>query len=250
MFGISTQTSVPQDILNSQSDGLASYMAAIWHSLFTFFEMLPNSIVIEVASGSSPKIGLALSMAHFTGTLYIVDPCESAIHQVIEIYRECLAKNSVKCVICPIDKAVQLLPKRPHFLVANHPLDDMLISTVAGEFIPDRFNCFTDKHKVSMQLLESDPERAIAAVHACWQHVIDDLQPLTTIISQYPSLTLRRNGAENLNKYASKVLRKLKQTYHTRVEELQPTLNQFENFSDSHIGCEVLNAANWIALKK
>lgn len=252
MFGKTTFTSVPESIVNSQNDGMVYYMADLWHGCFKLFELQSQDTVIEVAPGTSAKIGQALKKCNFEGVLYIVDPFIIAMEEIVEKYQQLLPGATIHPLICTITDALKHLPKKPDFLVANHPIDDMLLSTLSENITKELFDFSSKTHQEIFHVLKSAPSNPISSVFSTWKKVIDCLEPKTAIISQYPSLTLKQNGVDLLNEYASVVINRLKSHYsplHLDLDILQALLNNFENYNDIHIGTELLNAKNWMALR-
>jgi len=90
MFGITTFDSVPEEIVNSAYDGLVHYMADVWKGFFKYLQLKPKDVIVEVAPGSSAKIGLALEALSFKGTLYVVDPSHDSMNIIMKKYKHCL----------------------------------------------------------------------------------------------------------------------------------------------------------------
>lgn len=251
MFGKTTFISLPDEILNSQDDGLAYYLADIWHKFFQHCGLRCQDTIVEVAPGCSGKIGLALEKSEFSGTLYVIEPLNSAMEVILEKYRRYLPKSIIHPMACTVTEALASLPRGPDFLVANHPLDDMLLSAISKQSPSDLYHYASTSHRDCRAALGADPRQYIAEVVHCWQHVVDRLQPKITILSQYPSLTLKQNGLHFLNNCATEVLEELKRHYFTHLdasEGVQRLLNGHENYNDFHLGTEVLNAKNWMLL--
>lgn len=252
LFGKTTYFSVPDSIVNSIDDGLVHYMADIWHGFFKYYKIKSKNTVIEVAPGTSAKIGLALEKCQFEGKLFVIEPSKLAGKIIKEKYERFLPKADLRFFDCSLAEALEELPQQPDFLVSNHPLDDMLLSTISENFTSDLFNCHSSIHKKTFFELKTTPAQPILSVSCCWQKVIDQLEPKSTIISQYPSLTLKQNDLQLLNEYATEVMKNLKNHYNNVSEfpeKMQMLLNKYENFNDMHLGTEVLNSKNWMILR-
>lgn len=233
-------------------DAWEDYIADIWHHLLGHYGIGFRDTIIEIAPGTSSKIGLALKKTSFEGTIFLIDPLDCSLKAVVEKYKRYLPNAK----ICPINttlvNALSSLPKEADFLLSNHPLDDMLLASVTRDITPDLFACSSKMHRDNRLLLESEPTQAISFVTHCWQSALNSLLPKSTILCQYPSLILKQNHIHTLNKYAEQVMENLKSYYREMLEPpqtLQQLLNAHENFNDEHIGTEVLNAKNWMVVR-
>ena len=252
MFGKKSDKSIPDEFITSH-EAWEGYVASIWYDLLMHYGLTPEDTLIEIAPGSSSKIGLALERTSFEGVLYLVDPLSCALESVTDKYKRYLPKATIYSINATLEDALDLLPREPDFLLANHPLDDMLLATISDSVTPDLFICTSNRHRDHRLRLEGNPTIAISEVVSCWQQALNKLLPKATILCQYPSLILRQNDIHSLNIYAEEIMESLKACYPTALEPsymLQKLLNEHENYNDVHIGTEVLNAKNWMVLRE
>ena len=252
MFGVTTSTPIPDEFITSHA-AWEGYIAHIWQQLLGHYGVERKDTLIEIAPGCSSKVGLALQKIAFEGTLYLVDPLGSALEAVTEKYAKYLPKAVIYPIQTTLHKALPLLPTKPDFLLANHPLDDMLLAAITESVTPELFVCTSKAYTQSRLALEKEPTKFISFVISCWQRAVEELLPGMTIVCQYPSLILKQHNLHSLNIYAALIMEGLKKHCPStleRPEVLQRLLNAHENFGDEHIGTEVLNAKNWMVLKR
>lgn len=260
MFGITTQQQLPSEYITSYAIW-DTYMASVWAALLLNQPMKPLMTVIEIAPGTSSKIGLALAKCQFHGKLYIVEPEKSSLSITYQSYKTMLPEADIYPIQQTLAKSLAQLPKYPDFLLANHPLDDMLIANPLNEepeplvfdWTLNRTSQLSPLFLEQCAKITSDLRFLTAAKNHIiqqWQHFFDELQPLTTIISQYPSIVLEENDQKALNQHAVEMLQTLKTIYTNRCtdSQVQSALDQLENYNNKYIGNEILNAKNWLML--
>ena len=101
-----------------------------WHRLFQEHRMPLDGIIIEVAPGYETKIGDALALLGFQGTIILIEPDEAAAAHVKEAYQRIMSEVTVNVVAkCLQDVEIgKDIPLWADALVANHPFDDMAIA--------------------------------------------------------------------------------------------------------------------------
>jgi hypothetical protein len=259
MFGIDSQENLPPLFFHSHK-AWDAFMAQIWARFFAHFKLATQAAVVEIGPGSSIKIGIALAETGFKGTVYLVDPFEEELARTAKLYRDLLPDAHIHVIAHSLAGALELLPKHLDFLVSNHPIDDMLLASGKGKKeLLELFGWTAIEHEQMVpaserawRVLSSDRDRLLRmkeAVYSEWHAALEMLRPDIAIISQYPSSTLNNNGMEGLNMHAADIFARIRAEYKEILETgLQPLLNASKHYNDRHIGTEVLNAKNWLAL--
>ncbi len=255
MFGITTHKQLPDEYLNSYSHW-DTCMATVWAALLLEYQLAPNMTVIEIAPGTSTKIGLALQKCLFQGKLYLVEPSEKSLSILYNRYKSILPNTEIYPIPHTLLNSIDYLPKNSDFILSNHPLDDMLIANQwANSNQSSLFDwALSPSGEISALFLEqwlswtSDLSQLYFAkrdVIRQWQQFFLQVKSSVTLISQYPSITLQKNQLQDLNEHASDILNGLKNSNPVPYQQIQSILNQLENYNNKHIATEVLNAKNW-----
>ncbi len=260
LFGTPGTAPLPPEYLTSHR-AWDEYMAQVWLSLLPFIALPRDAAVVEIAPGASAKIALALGRMNFCGDVYIVEPAPPVMARALENYRRHVPQARIRALEETLQEAQKALPHKA-FWLANHPLDDMLLS--AGASAAERAELFKwtaedDQvfYPVSQrcwQRLAAEPPRLEAIKNAVcreWVDAIAAAAPAGVVISQYNSSALAQNNLADLNRAARDIAAMLAQHFNPRVRApsaLQPVLNQHLHYNNAHIGGEILNAANWLIL--
>ncbi len=238
------------------------YMGGLWHGLLTDTGLPVSATVIEVAPGATAKIPQALAHLNFSGRLYLVEPHLEAAGIV---YRKATDLLPQADIVVLRDRFTEVrIEGKIDALVANHPFDDFL----SAYGTPDEDNLatlFQDITRESVdvlsilrqtwQRLADEPERLAAIkqqVVTDWQAFTARHQPDRVILSQYASSYLDQNGLTIINSHAKDVFQRI----YTRCvnprprPEIQQCLNRNENYRNTWIGEELLNANHWILDEK
>ena len=193
----------------------------LWHRLFSENDLPPDGTVIEAAPGYEPKIGNALALYGFHGTLFIIEPDEKAAHQIESSYRHILPKAAVRTV----NKSLQEVtigtdvPYGANALVASHPFDDMVIALIvekADFFSQEKESeagMVPDIQKLYEGIHDKEYLKSIQATTATWKFFVQKSGPQYFIISQYPSHTLAVKGLVKRQNSGFAVLEHLKRFY-------------------------------------
>ena len=182
-----------------------------WHRLFQEHCIPLDGIIIEVAPGYETKIGDALALLGFQGTIILIEPDEAAAAHIKEAYQRIMPQATVS-VVAKCLQDVEMgkdIPLWADALVANHPFDDMAIAfamhgTHVSFFSQEREDGI-DLTPCIQQLYDAidnkDYIHGILATIVVWKDVIQKLKPALFIASQYPShklamkkLTKRQNS--------------------------------------------------------
>ena len=259
MFGTDTIENLPDRFFHSHK-AWDAYMAGPWRGLFELLKIDKQGTIVEIAPGNSVKIASALAEAGFEGNLYLVEPVEEILAEVSALCREILPRAQIHPLCNILSEAQHHLPHQPSFIVANHPLDDMILATAQPKTrLKELFGWTAIAQEQTIPLsfeswenLAADPDRLVHVREQIlqeWNDLLKTLQPEHCIISQYPSVTLENNGMAGLNQEAAAILKALRSDYaKKRISDIaiQAVLNRFPNYNDSHIGQNVLNAINWL----
>ncbi len=193
----------------------------IWARFFSEIELPKNGVVVEVAPGYEPKIGRALAMLNFCGTIYVIEPDSKAASAIKAEYERILPKSTIKTIIKSLQeiKAGVNIPLKPDALVASHPFDDMVMETIVEDknfFSLEKEGGAKNTHaikKIYNALEDKDYRRGISTTIKTWKKFIDESKPCCCIISQYPSYTLTKKGLTQRQESGFAVLKRLKRFY-------------------------------------
>jgi len=198
----------------------ASY---IWRKLFVKNHVHTGGVIIEVAPGYEPKIGKALALLGFKGTIFLIEPDQKAAFYIKEAYQRILPQATVRVVVKSLqDVEVGVdVPNGVDVLAASHPFDDMVLSFAVGQ---DHDSFFSQEKEDGAHLSSSvrklydaigdrDYKFGIRTTIATWQRFIRSVRPNYFIASQYPSHTLMIKGLTKRQNSGFIVLRLLKNFY-------------------------------------
>ncbi len=193
----------------------------LWRRLFAENQLPINGVVVEVAPGYEPKIGNALALFGFHGTIFLIEPDQKTACHIQNIYQQILPHAIVKIVIKSLQR-VEIgvdIPCGADALVASHPFDDMVIASMV-----DQIRLFSEEKeggenmsptikKLYDALKDKDYARGIRTTVATWKHFISKSKPNYFIASQYPSHTLIIKGLTKRQNSGFAVLKQLKNFY-------------------------------------
>jgi CRP-like cAMP-binding protein len=198
----------------------------IWQRLLEENRVPLDGTVVEVAPGYEKKIGDALALMNFTGTVILIEPDRAAADHVERLYREIMPRATVRAVAKPLQD-VEIgrdIPLRVDALLANHPFDDMALAFAVSEKHPSFFSeeredgtNLTDRIR---ELYDTVTDKryihGVLATIVAWKDFIQRLKPMLFMASQYPS-----------NKLAMKKLTKRQNSGFIVIELLR---NYYENY--------------------
>jgi hypothetical protein len=259
---MTTNKQLPQEYIDSYI-AWDTYMAKVWLSLLKYCDISPLSTIIEIAPGTSRKIGLALSEIHFRGQIYIVEPCQLLLEKVSNQYKQMLPLAKIVPIDAKLVECYESIPKHADFILSNHPIDDMLISYETNKKEQDQLFEWTLSGDLDLPaiflkkwlMLTSNMDQLLTAkseVEKEWKQSILFMQPRNVIISQYASDALNKSGLSELNAHANDILVNLKRFFDNsnKDEDIQSVLNLHENYNNHHIRTEILNADNWMVYRQ
>lgn len=160
---------------------------------------------MEVAPGEEPKIGTALAMLGFWGTIFLIEPDRTAAQTLHHIYKKLLPNATVRLVEKPLQDVMAGtdIPTAVTTLVANHAFDDMVMSSILGHT-----SCPSDEPYPS--LTPDDYSYGTKATVLAWTNAVAHLNPASLIVSQYPVRLLTQPGFEARQHSGLEVLERLK----------------------------------------
>jgi hypothetical protein len=178
-----------------------------------------TGIIVEVGPGFTTKIARALLADGFRGTLFLVEPNESALAWSTRRYREMLTRCDVEPVNLPIAAASRALPHHVDALIMNHLLDDLVLRAAAR---PDRRDglfagmragapCSTEVRRI-WDRLAGDP----IMFASVGERVVEDVcgfrsavDPSVTFITQYVSWVHAHERLEFVDRLTAPLLQTL-----------------------------------------
>jgi len=194
-------------------------ITSLWYQLLSAAEIAHEGIVVEFAPGFKSKIGTAFAKYNFSGEYHLIEPNTKALERVAEEYQKLLPNAKIYAHPHPISEiGITLnLQKVPTCLLANHALDDMVLGKSLRKEEAEEFFA-----------MDSSPQR-ITRTKELWQsinpselqsyidetttdvlHLLESLQPQTTMLSHYDGKTLRKNNINIANEVGYLVAHQLR----------------------------------------
>lgn len=262
MYGLSTDEPMPGAFLTDHTVW-DNFVGSVWAEILRVQNADPKGVAVELAPGTSVKVGAALAEIGFCGRLYVVDASSVALEALKPKYAA-LLPNADITFTCSTIRACVDLPGSPDMLLGSHVIDDMILS--AGEALRGEGNSFgwaaayTHHPSVDVQKSWSDLSGALTLKNAAEKMVTQDIQavitrimPRLSIFSQYPSATLKDHDMQALNDSAALVLQDIKEYFSSSLvpqDALQSVLNRIKNYGNAHIGDHLLNAEYWMLCRR
>lgn len=253
MFGTAIHDHMPDSFLTDPAvwDG---FVGQVWQAVLAPLALPAAASIIEVAPGSSPKIGHALAAIGFCGNLHIVEASTPALDIVAAHYRRLLPHATLHMHAAALSDCLHDLPRHADALLGNHIIDDMLLnaSTTASntfDWATQYSDVIAPETRSAFAQLQDQHTQAVAQVSRDMTNAIATLSPRHVVLSQYPSSTLHDNGLGALNDCASAVLAQLKAQLAAShpMNDCGPALAQLPHYHNAHIGLNVLNPAHWLS---
>lgn len=259
MFGIDSQEEMPQSFI-TDPDAWDQFMGHIWHGVLQAVGPSQDATIIEIAPGSSAKIGYALNFYGFKGKLYIVDCTKEALQTLEPKYRQLLPEAEIHFICATLKTTYLNLPRHPALFMGNHIFDDMLLGEADEEF--SRENTFKWSNKYSAHVsnevfdawsyISNHPsilERKKNDVVQGINETLAYIQPQSSVFNQYPSSALHAAGITDLNQTALDIQDRLAKTHEAETwpqDKIQTILSSNKHYNNAHIGMNVLNARHWL----
>jgi len=176
----------------------------IWKRLFQENQIPMDGTIVEVAPGDEPKIGNALALLQFHGTIILIEPDRITATSIRRKYQKLLPQATVKVVTRLLQDVTvgEDIPSHVDALVANHPFDDMAIASAmktAPAFFfsretQDGMHVATDIQAVYDSIGDEDYIKGVLSTTATWKEFIQKLKPACFMASQYPAHKLIMKG--------------------------------------------------------
>ena len=211
----------------------------IWHWLFLKNQIPRDGIIVEVAPGHEPKIGNALALLGFKGTIFLIDSDQEMAKSIYKTYKKVLPKSVIKVIIKPfqnIEVGVDI-PSNINALVASHPFDDTVMSCLISDPLffsrekQDWVNLPDKIKEIYERITDKNYKQAIKRTVVAWKDFIRKVKPKYFIASQYPSHTLEKKGLIERQNSGFAVLDELKDFYKDSLKR-QPNLPTFGRKGD------------------
>lgn len=113
-------------------DYFEEYMGLVYSKIIKSYDM-DIKTVVEFAPGFRYKIAYALKKINFKGTIYIIDSNKNVISFVKKKYKSILPESKIVTISKDLSEAIKIIPKKIDLFVANHSIDDMIISKYLDE---------------------------------------------------------------------------------------------------------------------
>lgn len=218
-------------------DYFEEYMGLIYSRIINENKLEDITTVVEFAPGFRYKIACGLRKINFKGTIYIIDSNESVLDFVGKKYKEILPEAEVVLINKDLVDSINYLPKSVDLFLANHCIDDMIISKyLIGKKLEDAFNNTEESKQILIdcwnELKEEDN-----ILFNIKEHVYNDLITFfeninfrLIVMSQYKSgyYMNQKNYVEELSKT---IFNKLKISINTNLKSLQEAMTfDFDDF--------------------
>lgn len=248
---------MPQSFL-TDPESWDAFVGRAWRAALAPLGLRKAATVVEIAPGSSAKIGYALAGLGFEGTLHLVDSSPAALDAALPKYRSLLPHATLHLHACTLEAALPALPRQPDALLASHMLDDLLLAR-APQASGDTFGWATQYSPAispatlaAWQVLSADAgelARHVADTAAGIAAALALLAPRHAVLSQYPSATLQDGGLGGLNEASAAALAQLRgllQADH-RLQDVTPLFAALPRYNNPHIARHLLNGDYWLS---
>lgn len=199
-----------------------------WEELFKSIPAISSKSILEIAPGYKLKVGKGLENLSYVGTYQVVDLDQSALDYISKGYGA-LFPNAL--ILTEQANINTYIPKMDFdMLVANHPLDDIILSCIienqSGDF--SSF-CSCDKTAVLTKIAQvwksTDELTLTQAVNQSLESIcslISQTNPDSIIFSNYPSGSFTQLGLSEPYYWSEKLLEvlgpKLSITYDVSIK--------------------------------
>ena len=256
MFGSATFDQMPESFRTDPAvwDG---FIGSVWQAVLAPLGLAADATLIEIGPGSSAKIGHALALNNFCGTLYIVEAHGAALEQLVGKYTALLPAARLVPLTASLEDASAALPRQADALIGNHVLDDFLLYAAARnartfDWAVRYSDIVAAETEQAWKDLCTDADRPAvlaATLGADLSTQVRTLAPRHVVLNQYPSSTLAEHGMDALNTSALAVFDALAQGLATVsiAQDCTAALSQVPHYNNRHIGMNVLNPRYWMA---
>lgn len=201
----------------------------IWYQLLKEHHIPVDGTLVEVAPGYETKIGDALALLKFRGTIILIEPDQKAADHIQQAYKQIMPQAIVTVIVkCLQDiHAGMDVPFTIDALVANHPFDDMVIACATHKQQPFFFSqerkeeiyVSSSTQEIYDAISDRDYIRGILTTIAIWKQAIQQLKPNCVMVSQYPSRKLIMKGLAKRHHSGSIIIEVLKNFYENYLKD-------------------------------
>ncbi len=224
-------------IINDVFDYFEEYMGEVYYHILKANNLTDIQTVVEFAPGFKWKIAYTLRNIDFKGTIYIIDSNKSVSEFVKNKYQEILPDSKIVTISKDLLESINELPQNIDLFLANHCIDDMIISRyLKGKNLEDAFNNTEESKNILIncwnELKEEDN-----VLYDINENVYNDLIIFFErinfgfiIMSQYKSAYYmnQKNYVEELSRM---IFNRLKKKIDTNIDVLKEALSfDFEDF--------------------
>ncbi len=103
------------------------YLGDVWYQLIFSYRIPQNGVVVEIAPGDVEKVGLGFHKQGFSGTYYVIEPHQKSLETITAKYKKLMPSATIVPILKTVADAISELPTHVDAIVANHPLDDMIV---------------------------------------------------------------------------------------------------------------------------
>ena len=187
---------MPDMVFTQTADELwEEYLSQLWKNFFLQSGVnLKTGVIVEIGPGRRYKIGNALAKLGFTGTLYIVEPDNVAVKEVVHKCRELMPNATIVPVAKTLQECSTYIELEVDAIVANHLLDDILMNEyINAAHLNEVFNRGEPTYnllKEAWPKLLSDKAKLVKLMAKLKQdlnNLLKYLNPKIVIFSQYKS---------------------------------------------------------------
>lgn len=126
-----------------------------WERLLEKFSLSESSVVLELCTGWSPKMGLALARANFTGTFIAADLSQAALDECEELLMP--VNHQFRINTWNGSVLEKTLPSAD-LIILNHALDDILL-----------FSYVASQNVASASVSEESEYQSVERLRQSWQ---------------------------------------------------------------------------------
>lgn len=218
-------------------DYFEEYMGKVYYHIINKCNLGNINTVVEFAPGFRWKIAYALKNINFKGTIFIIDSNKSVIDFVKKKYSEILPNSKIIAINEDLADSINFLPHNIDLFLANHCIDDMIISKyLVNKKLESAFNN-TEKSKSILVNCWNELRKKEAVLFNIKERVYNDLIYFFEnvnfkfiIMSQYKSAYYmnQKNYVEDLSKT---IFDNLKKGINTNTCDLKDALSfDFDDF--------------------
>ena len=208
-----------------QSNKWNYFVGEVWAEIFLELDFPKKGIVVEIAPGAVNKIGHALDFYGFSGTLYVIEPNTKALNSILGKYKKTLKKAKIIGIRGPLDKAISLLPEKVDVIVANHPLDDMLLGkslspSMFSKYFGEKYGSSIKRTRRLWNRISLDKKRLKkikSEIIKEYASLFEKVRPNWVVISQYKSQFFQSHKIFAPDENGLDVLQKLRRKYVKKV---------------------------------